>query len=220
MCGRFVRITPIPVIAEKFKAKQIFADLTPSYNIAPSQEIVIINDEGMRQLIQCTWGFIPSWAKDPSIGNKMINARSETVAEKPAFRSAFKKKRCLVIADGFYEWRTEGKRKFPMYIRLKSGEPFGFAGLYNVWTSPDGEKTCTCTIITTEANEVVKPIHDRMPVILPRDKEDIWINPALEDREILLAVLKPYPPEDMVAYEVSARVNSPQFDNPSNIKPI
>jgi putative SOS response-associated peptidase YedK len=107
MCGRFVRITPIPVIAEKFKAKQILADLAPSYNIAPSQEIVIIKDEGVRQLIQCIWGFIPSWAKDPSIGNKMINARSETVSEKPAFRSAFKKKRCLVIADGFYEWRAD-----------------------------------------------------------------------------------------------------------------
>ena len=107
-------------MAERFKAKQIFADLTPSYNIAPSQDVVIINDEGVRQLILCQWGFIPSWAKDPSIGNKMINARSETVSEKPAFRSAFKKKRCLVIANGFYEWRTEGKRKFPMYIRLKS----------------------------------------------------------------------------------------------------
>jgi putative SOS response-associated peptidase YedK len=220
MCGRFVRITPISVIAEKFKAKQLFADLAPSYNIAPNQEVVIINDEGVRQLVQCTWGFIPSWAKDPSIGNKMINARSETVAEKPSFRSAFKKKRCLVIADGFYEWRTEGKRKFPMYIRLKSGEPFGFAGLYNVWTSPDGKQICTCTIITTEANEMVKPIHDRMPVILPRDKEDIWISPALEDKEILLAVLKPYPSEEMEAYEVSARVSSPQFNFPSNIKPL
>jgi putative SOS response-associated peptidase YedK len=220
MCGRFVRITPISVIAEKFKAKQIFADLTPSFNIAPSQEILIINDEGVRQLIQSKWGFIPSWAKDPSIGNKMINARSETVSEKPAFRSAFKKKRCLVIADGFYEWRTEGKKKFPMYIRLKSGEPFGFAGLYNVWASPDGKQTCTCTIITTEANEMVKPIHDRMPVILPMDKEDIWINPAFEDKIELLAVLKPYPPEDMEAYGVSARVNSPQYNTASNIEPF
>ena len=220
MCGRFVRITPIPVIVKKFKAKQVFADLAPSYNIAPTQEIVIINDEGVRQLVQCTWGFVPSWAKDPSIGNKMINARSETVAEKPAFRSAFKKKRCLVIADGFYEWRTEGKKKFPMYIRLKSGEPFGFAGLYNVWTSPDGKQTCTCTIITTEANEAVKPIHDRMPVILPRDKEDIWLNPALEDKEELLAALKPYPPEEMEAYEVSTKVNSPQYNSPVNIQPL
>jgi putative SOS response-associated peptidase YedK len=132
----------------------------------------------------------------------MINARSETVSEKPAFRSAFKKKRCLVIADGFYEWRTEGKRKFPMYIRLKSGEPFGFAGLYNLWTSPDGQKTCTCTIspITTEANKAVRPIHDRMPVILPWGKEDIWINPAFEDKNQLLTVLKPYPSEEMEAY--------------------
>jgi putative SOS response-associated peptidase YedK len=220
MCGRFVRITPVSVLAVKFKAEKVFSNLVPSYNIAPSQEIIIIKDEGIRQLIQCKWGLIPSWAKDPSIGNKMINARSETVSEKPAFRSAFKKKRCLVIADGFYEWRTEGKRKFPMYIRLKSGEPFGFAGLYNVWTSPGGEKTCTCTIITTEANEAVKPIHDRMPVILPRDKEDIWVNPAIEDREELLAVLKPYSSEEMEAYEVSTKVNSPQNNTVSNIQPI
>jgi putative SOS response-associated peptidase YedK len=220
MCGRFVRITPIPVIAKKFKAKQLFADLAPSYNIAPSQEIVIINDEGVRQLVQCTWGFIPSWAKDPSIGNKMINARSETVAEKPAFRSAFKKKRCLVIADGFYEWKTEGKRKFPMYIRLKSKEPFGFAGLYNVWKAPDGNQICTCTIITTEANEAVKPIHDRMPVILTRDKEEIWIDPATEDKEMLVGILKPYPSEEMEAYEVSTKVNFPQYNTSSNIKPL
>ena len=220
MCGRFVRITPIPVIAKKLKAKQLFADLAPSYNIAPSQEIVIINDEGVRQLVQCTWGFIPSWAKDPSIGNKMINARSETVAEKPAFRSAFKKKRCLVIADGFYEWKTEGKRKFPMYIRLKSKEPFGFAGLYNVWKAPDGNLLCTCTIITTEANEAVKPIHDRMPVILPGDAEDMWINPATEDKEALVGILKPYPSEEMEAYEVSTNVNFPQHNTSSNLKPL
>jgi len=217
MCGRFVRITPIPVIANKFKAKQIFADLAPSYNIAPGQEIVIINDEGVRQLIQCTWGFIPSWAKEPSIGNKMINARSETVAE---IRSAFKKKRCLVIADGFYEWKTEVKRKFPMYIRLKSKEPFGFAGLYNVWKAPDGNLLCTCTIITTEANEAVKPIHDRMPVILPGDAEDMWINPATEDKEALVGILKPYPSEEMEAYEVSTNVNFPQHNTSSNIKPL
>jgi putative SOS response-associated peptidase YedK len=220
MCGRFVRITPIPVIVKRFKTKQMFADLAPNYNIAPSQEIVIIKDEGVRQLVQCTWGFVPSWAKDPSIGNKMINARSETVAEKPAFRSAFKKKRCLVIADGFYEWKAEGKKKFPMYIRLKSKEPFGFAGLYNVWKAPDGNQLCTCTIITTEANEAVKPIHDRMPVILPMDREDIWINPGVEDKEILLSVLKPYPSEEMEAYEVSTKVNTPSYNSSENIKAV
>ena len=220
MCGRFVRITPVSVLAVKFKTEKVFSNLAPSYNIAPTQEVVIINDEGVRQLIQCKWGFIPSWTKDPSIGYMMINARSETVARKPAFRSAFKKKRCLVIADGFYEWRAEGKKKFPMYIRLKSGECFAFAGLYNLWTSPDGKQTCTCTIITTEANEAIKPIHDRMPVILPRDKEDIWINPTLDDKEELLAVLKPYTSEEMEAYQVSTQVNTPYHNMPSNIQPI
>ena len=150
----------------------------------------------------------------------MINARSETVAEKPAFRSAFKKKRCLVIADGFYEWRTEGKRKFPMYIRLKSKEPFGFAGLYNVWKAPDGNQLCTCTIITTEANEAVKQIHDRMPVILPRDKEDIWVDPATQDKGTLVGILKPYPAEEMEAYEVSTKVNFPQHNTSANLKPL
>ena len=220
MCGRFVRITPLPVIAKRFKAKQLFADLPPSYNIAPSQEILIINDEGERQIVQCTWGFVPSWAKDPSIGNKMINARSETVSEKPAFRSVFKKHRCLVMADGFYGWKTEGKRKFPMYIRLKSKEPFGFAGLYNVWKAPDGNQLCTCTIITTEANEAVKQIHDRMPVILPRDKEDIWVDPATQDKGTLVGILKPYPAEEMEAYEVSTKVNFPQHNTSANLKPL
>jgi putative SOS response-associated peptidase YedK len=220
MCGRFVRITPISVLALKFRAEKVFSDLTPSYNIAPTQEIVIINDEGARQLIQCKWGFIPSWAKDPSVGYTMINARSETVARKPAFRSAFKKQRCLVLADGFYEWRAEGKKKFPMYIRLKSGECFAFAGLYNVWTSTEGEQTCTCTIITTEANETVKPIHDRMPVILPRDKEGIWIDPTTEEKETLMGILKPYPSEEMVAYEVSTKVNYPSYNTSQNIEPV
>jgi putative SOS response-associated peptidase YedK len=220
MCGRFVRITPISILALKFKADQVVPDLAPSYKIAPSQEIVIINDEGVRQLTQCKWGFIPLWAKDSSIGYAMINARSGTVARKPAFRSAFKKKRCLVIADGFYEWRAEGKKKFLMYICLKSCECFGFAGLYNVWKAPDAQQLCTCTIITTGANEAVKPIHNRMPVILPRDKEDMWLDPANEDKEQLLSVLKPYPADQMLVYEVSTDVNSPLFNSPANIRPL
>lgn len=219
MCGRFVRITPVSVLALKFRAEKVASNLAPSYNIAPTQEVVIINDEGVRQIIQCTWGFIPSWAKDSAIGYTMINARSETIARKQAFRPAFKKRRCLVIADGFYEWRTEGKKKVPMYIRLKSGECFGFAGLYNIWKSPDGQQLCTCTIITTEANDTVKTIHDRMPVILPRDKEDFWLDPTNEDKEKLLSILKPYPAEEMIAFEVSTDVNSPQHNTPSNIQP-
>lgn len=220
MCGRFVRITPVSVLALKFKVEKVFSNLAPSYNIAPAQEVVIINDEGVRQLVQCKWGLIPPWAKDPLMGYTMINARSETAVRKPAFRSAFKRNRCLVIADGFYEWRSEGKKKFPVYIRLRSGECFGFAGLYNVWKAPDGKQICTCTIVTTQANETVRPIHDRMPVILPRDKEDIWINPATEDKETLVGILKPYPAEQMEAYEVSIKVNNPGHNYAENMEPV
>ena len=127
------------------------------------------------------------------MGNKMINARSETVAVKPAFRRAFKKQRCLVVADGFYEWQTREGRKYPVYVRLTSNEPFGFGGLYNVWESPEGDTICTCTIITTEANELIQPIHDRLPVIIPRDKEDSWLDPNNEDKEGLLPLLKTFP---------------------------
>lgn len=210
MCGRFVRVTPIPTLAEQFRVKQVPPqDPGPSYNIAPTYEILIVNDEGVRQLVPCRWGFLPSWAKDPSIGNRMINARAETVAAKPAFRHAFKKQRCLVIADGFYEWRKEAGRKLPMYISLKGGKPFGFAGLYNVWISPVGDETCTCTIITTTANELLSSIHDRMPVIIPKDKEDLWLDPSVEDTARLLELLKPYDTDEMEAWEVSPRVNRP-----------
>ena len=221
MCGRFVRVTPIPTLAKRFRVKQVFPqDPGPSYNIAPTYEILIINDEGVRQLVPCRWGFMPSWAKDPSIGNRMINARAETVTAKPAFRQAFKKQRCLVIADGFFEWRKEGGRKLPMFIRLSSGKPFDFAGLYNVWTSPVGDETCTCTIITTTANELLSPIHDRMPVIISKDKKDLWLDPSMEDKEQLLSLLKPYPVNQMEVWEVSPKVNRPGYDSPDNIKPV
>ena len=221
MCGRFVRVTPIPMVAKEFRVKQVAPqDPGPSYNIAPTYEVLIVNDEGVRQLIPCRWGFLPSWAQDPSIGNRMINARAETVAQKPAFRHAFKQQRCLVIADGFYEWRREGTRKLPLYIRLKSGRSFGFAGLYTVWTSPVGDATCTCTIITTTANQLIRPIHERMPVIIPKDKEDLYLDPTIHDAEALLALLKPYPAEEMELWEVSPRMNRPGYDSPENILPI
>jgi putative SOS response-associated peptidase YedK len=220
MCGRFVRVTPIPTLAKRFKVKQVSSpDPGPSYNIAPTYEILIINNEGVRQLVPCKWGFLPSWAKDPSIGNNMINARAETVAQKPAFRAAFKKHRCLVIADGFYEWKKEGGRKLPMYIRLSSGKPFGFAGLYNVWASPTGDEICTCTIITTTANELIRPIHERMPVIIPEDKEDLWLDSSTEDAAQLLSLLKPYDADEMEAWAVSPRMNRPGYDTPENIGP-
>ena len=221
MCGRFVLATPVPTIAQRFKAKQVFPfDPGPRYNIAPTNDVIMVKEEGVRQLIPCRWGLIPVWAKDPAIGSSMINARAETVADKPAFRHALKKQRCLVIADGFYEWRKEGGRKPPMYIRLASAEPFGFAGLYTVWASPTGDEVCTCAIITTTANALLKPIHDRMPVIMPRVREDQWLDPSLQTREELLPLLEPYDGDAMEAWEVSPRMNRPAYDSPDNITPI
>ena len=220
MCGRFVCSSPLREISEAFGVQLPSLDFKPSYNTAPTQKILIINNEGKKQIVYCKWGFVPSWAKDFSIGNRMINARAETVATKPAFRSAFKKRRCLIIANGFFEWLTEGRRKVPVYIKLKSDKLFGFAGLYNTWISPEGEAVCTCTIITTEANELLSEVHDRMPVIVPRDKEDYWLDPKNEDYEGLIAMLKPYPPREMDYYRVSPRVNSPAFNLPENVEPL
>src|SRR5215216_4545247 len=150
MCGRFTRTQSIPVIAQEFGITQSSADLLPSYNIAPTQEVAVVIIDGVKQLLSVRWGLVPSWAKDISIGNKMINARAETITEKPSYRNAFKKRRCLVVADGFYEWQKVEDAKRPVFIRLKSGRPFGFAGLYEVWKKEDAEPLTTCTIITTE----------------------------------------------------------------------
>jgi len=222
MCGRFVMSTPIPKIVKRFRIKRV-APSGPgiSYNIAPTHETLIVNNEGERQLVPARWGLIPSWSKDPSIGSRMINARAETVAEKPAFRHAFRKQRCLVIADGFFEWKETGGRKLPMYVRLNSGKPFAFAGLYSIWTSPSDEMIIyTCTIITTTANKLLRLIHDRMPVILPESKEDTWLDSSREDKEELRALLRPYDADKMETWEVSPRVNSPGYDFPENIEPI
>lgn len=217
MCGRFTRSVSIPAIAEEFGVEQVSFDLGASYNIAPTQKVAAIITDGVKQLVPVRWGLVPSWAKDTSIGSKLINARAETVTEKASFRNAFKKRRCLVVADGFYEWQPAGDGKRPVYIRLKSGKPFGFAGLYELWKSPEGQELTTCTIITTEANELMKPIHDRMPVIVPRDEHDTWLDPKTEDRTHLLELLKPYPAYEMEAYPVSKRVNSPANNSPECI---
>ena len=153
------------------------------------------------------------------MGDRMINARAETVAEKPSFRRALQKRRCLVLADGFYEWRKEGKKKTPMYITLKSHEPFGFAGLWETWKSPEGEAIHSCTLITTTPNALMESIHNRMPVILPRDAEAQWLDRAIEDPERLLPLLAPYSAADMDAYTVSLAVNSPRNDSPVCIEP-
>lgn len=197
MCGRFVLLTDLSRIVQSFDIQRVSGELHQGVNISPGQMITAVLRDEVNKLADFKWGLVPSWAKDPAIGNKMINARAETVAEKPSFRQAFKKRRCLIVADGFYEWKTEGKRKTPMRFGLKSGEPFGFAGLYEIWHAPDKAHLQTCTIITTNANGLIEPIHDRMPVIVPKTDEAAWIDPNNQDSAGLLAILKPYPADLM-----------------------
>lgn len=220
MCGRFTRTQSVPEISKEFGVAQVSGDLGPSYNIAPTQKVAVIITDVIKQLVPVRWGLVPSWAKDISVGSKMINARAETITEKASYRNAFKKRRCLVVADGFYEWQNLGGTKRPVYIRLKSGKPFGFAGLYEVWNSPEGEAITTCTIVTTEANEIMEPIHERMPVIIPKQDEDIWLDSATQDQGLLLKLLKPYPAEQMEAYPVSKRVNSPKNNTAACIEQL
>jgi len=219
MCGRFVRSSPVSTIIELFHAAPASFELSSSFNIAPSQDILIINDTGKRELIKCRWGFLPPWIKDLSEGSPMINARAETIDEKPSFREAFKKQRCLIIADGFYEWKRE-KQKIPYFIRLKSGKPLGFAGLYHYSSSSEGNKICGCAIITTEANDLVASIHNRMPVIVPEEKIDMWLDPEYKDYVALKGILCAYPSEEMEMFRVSNAVNSPKFDSENNILPV
>jgi putative SOS response-associated peptidase YedK len=198
MCGRFVLISDLKNIRNNFNIRNISCQYQPSWNIAPNQLIpAIINHNGENQLVCFRWGLIPSWSKDPSIAGKLINARAETVDKKPSFRDAFKKRRCLIVADGFYEWKKEGQRKEPLYYYLKSGRPFGFAGLYETWISPDKKEMNTCVIITTGANELIAPVHDRMPVIVPVEQEQTWLGNEIEDKAMLLSVLNPYPSDKM-----------------------
>jgi putative SOS response-associated peptidase YedK len=220
MCGRFEIHSAIEMIAEIFGIDEWEIVYSPSYNVAPSQDILIVVNDGKRRLIHSRWGLVPPWAKDVSTGYKMINARAESLTEKESFKVPFEKQRCLVVADGFYEWRKEGNVKKPYYIRLKSGKPFGFAGLYNVWRSPEGEEITTSTIITTDANELVRPIHDRMPVITSPDRYDLWLDPSVHEKNLLMSVLRPVASEEMEMYRVTPKVNSFKFNNPENVKRI
>jgi putative SOS response-associated peptidase YedK len=217
MCGRFTLVSPFVAVTERFHATAP-PDLRVRYNIAPGQDVLCVIRNGEDRLEPLRWGLIPSWAKDPAIGNRLINARAETLAEKPSFCDAFAKRRCLVVADGFFEWRPAGKRKMPVYIFLKAKKPFGIAGLYETWKSPGGNELRTCTIITTDANDLVRPLHDRMPVILPEDVADRWLDPA-ESRLMLQSFLKPYPADEMAAYDVSPVVNNTRHDAPDCILP-
>lgn len=221
MCGRFVRISSIADIAQAFDVAHIACDLNPSYNIAPGDQLAALVQEGdPRSLVSLRWGLLPAWAKEPSIGNKLINARAETLTAKASFKTAFKKRRCLIVADGFYEWRKTIAGKTPMYIHLRSGQPFGFAGLYERWTSPEGASVHTCTMITTEPNHLIQSIHHRMPVILPHDHHARWLDPVIDDEMQLLALLQPFPADEMNAYEVSRLVNSPKNNSVACIEPV
>lgn len=225
MCGRYSLKTPADTLAEHFRLSKV-PSLSPRFNIAPSQPIAIIRAHAPQEKRECVlarWGLIPSWAKDPGIGNKMINARAETVAEKPAFREALARSRCLIPADGYYEWQREGRmgqRKQPFYIRLLDGHLFAFAGLWERWVGPDGTIVESCAILTTEPNESLKNIHDRMPVILAEADYDQWLDPAVRQAQLLQPLLRPYPPEDMTAYPVSPRVNDPAHDDDACIAPL
>lgn len=222
MCGRFALITPGEVLAEQFQLSEVPA-LAPRYNIAPTQPIAAVRlaREGIaRELVLLRWGLIPSWAKDPGVGSRLINARSETVAEKPSFRSAFKSRRCLVPADGFYEWQRQERGRQPFFIRMREGTPFAIAGLWEHWQGPEGEVIESCTLLTTAANEVMRPLHDRMPVILNPKDYDLWLDPDVQKREALSPLLRPYTAEAMVAYPVRPVVNSPANDSPLCIEPL
>ncbi|MGH7135757.1 MAG: SOS response-associated peptidase [Pirellulales bacterium] len=217
MCGRFTLRTPMSDVAKAFG---VAADQAAPFlfNIAPTQEVaaIRITAGGQRELCALKWGLVPGWADDMAIGNRMINARAETVATKPAYRRSFKSRRCLVIADGFYEWQKNGRQKQPFYIRLKGDRPFGIAGLWESW-SKGGSVVESCALITTTANELVAPIHDRMPVIVPPEAYDLWLSPETQETELLASLLRPYAAVEMDAYPVSTRVNSPAYNEPDCI---
>jgi putative SOS response-associated peptidase YedK len=221
MCGRFTLSLDPADLAAAFPEFNFPQKLAPRYNIAPTQPVLALPNDGSRRADFFLWGLIPSWAKDPSIGSRLINARAETLAEKPSFRAAFKYRRCLIFADGFYEWQPlpGQKAKQPYFIRLKSGRPFAFAGLWELWNSPDGGQLPSCTIITTTPNELMAGLHNRMPVILRPDDYAQWLDPAPLPTRSLLPLLQPYPAEEMTAHPVSPLVNNPANDRPECTQP-
>ena len=220
MCGRYTLIK----LAE-------FTDMFPwirgpdsavpgRFNVAPSQAVAVVANTAEPKVDFYSWGLVPSWAKDRSIGNKMINARAETLAEKPAFRTALRRRRCLLPADGFYEWKVEGKTKTPMYITRADGKPFAFAGLWEMWHAADGSALPSCTIITVAPNDLMKTIHDRMPAMLAEEDYRAWLEPAEKETGAMMGMLRPYPAELLTVRPVSRVVNSPKNEGPDCIAPL
>ncbi len=216
MCGRYSLKTPADTLAEHFQLAKV-SPVKPRYNIAPSQPILtvrVLAPQYGREIGLTRWGLIPSWAKDPSIGTRLIIARAETVSEKPAFRDAIQRRRCLIPADGYYEWQRLGRRKQPFYVRMKDERPFAFAGLWERWTGPDGKTVETCALLTTEPSESLRAIHNRMPVILDTKHYDLWLDPGIQRVTQFQPLFSPYHDEEMTAYPVSLYVNDPGHDDP------
>ena len=219
MCGRFTLISSVADLQLQFGFAMEQADVGARYNIAPTQQVLTVTNDGERRGELMRWGLVPSWAKDIKIGNRMINAVSETAATKPAFRSAFRRRRCLVLADGFFEWRREGKKKVPLYFTQASGETMAFAGLWENWKSPEDEWVRSCTILTTAANSFIEPVHNRMPVILSEETVPLWLDPLTETPDNLEPMLVPAPPELLAVREVSPVVNNARSEGPECIAP-
>lgn len=223
MCGRYtLTVDPADLQEAFYWADFSNINLAPRYNIAPTQGALAIPNTEEKKADYFTWGLVPFWAKDPIIGSRMINARSETIAEKPSFRNAFKRRRCLILADGFYEWQKVSgtKTKIPTFIRMKDGKPFAFAGLWENWHSPDGSQILSTTIITTQPNELMKPIHNRMPVILQESAYELWLTPGEMTSDKLSPLLVPFDADSMETYPVSRLVNNPRNDQPECVQPL
>lgn len=222
MCGRFTLQHSTEEVKRRYNVQETLLELHPRYNIAPSQQVAAIvqssETDSRLVLTSFKWGLIPAWAKDPSIGNRIINARAETLQKKPAFRKALLERRCIIPADGFYEWTGEGRTRTPVYIRRPDGELFGMAGLWEEWMSPQGVLLRTCAIITVPPNEFIAPLHHRMAAILNPEDERFWLDLNVRRPEQLLDVLKPYP-EPLESYRVSTRVNSTAVEGPECIEP-
>ena len=225
MCGRFTLTSNSDELQGRFGflsefTDPEFSDHGPRYNIAPTQAVLTVTNDGQRRGEVMRWGLIPFWAKDLRVGARMINAVGETASTKPAFRTAFKKKRCLVLANGFYEWKKDGNRRLPTYIYSKNNEPLAFAGLWETWKSSEGPVVRSCTIITTSANSFIEPIHNRMPVILSGETQALWLDPLTEDPANLEPLLIPAPEELLTSHRVAETVNSVKNQGPELILPL
>jgi putative SOS response-associated peptidase YedK len=221
MCGRFTIRSSGEAVAEEFSLPEV-PDLLHRFNVAPGQAVAVVRQEPRgerRELAFLRWGLIPAWADAPSVGDRLANARSETAAAKPSFRRAFRSRRCLVVADTFYDWQRTDWRKQPYFVGLKTDRPFGLAGLWERWEKGGGPVE-SCTILTTEANELMRPIHERMPVIVPPDQYGLWLDPRCQDTDKLAKLLRPYPSKDMFAYRVRRLVNNPRNDVPHCVEAI